>query len=109
MWLIKYQDEFLDVIPDEAAELEKDSPLFSAEKIPSEKSTPITIPYTNKNSRLLGHYFFEPTYRTRRKIDIQLFYNERILLFFITKEKKLRKIYHNLMFRHPFYCLNLGV
>jgi hypothetical protein len=73
MWQIKFQNEFLDLVPGQSPEVTRNSPLFFIDL--QENSTPLTIAYTDKNSRLLGHIFFEQTRKARKKIDVELYQN----------------------------------
>src|SRR4051794_20190668 len=73
MWQIKYQNEFLDIAPDQTPEISRNSPLFIMDDLAKEVSTPITFAYSDKNSRLLGHYFFDLTVKTRKRIDVELY------------------------------------
>jgi hypothetical protein len=75
MWQIKFQNEFLDLVPGQSPEVTRNSPLFSIDNDLQENSTPLTIAYTDKNSRLLGHIFFEQTRKARKKIDVELYQN----------------------------------
>jgi hypothetical protein len=75
MWQIKYQNEFFDLAPNQSPEITRNSPLFWIDNNLQENSTPFTLAYTDKNSRLLGHYFFEQTRRIRKKIDVEVYQN----------------------------------
>lgn len=76
MWQIKYKGEFFDNITGDSPELEKTSPLFISEKVMGEISTPLTINYSDTNCRLLGNYFFSRLYKSRLKIDVELYYQD---------------------------------
>jgi hypothetical protein len=72
VWQIKYQNEFLDITPDQSPEIERRSPLFLVDDILAEYSTPISFAYTDKNSRLLGFVFFDTTAKVKTSLDVEL-------------------------------------
>src|SRR5689334_22572337 len=76
MYRIKYKNEFLDIAPDQTPEISRNSPLFMMDDLAKEVSTPISFAYSDKNSRLLGHYFFDLTVKRRMKIDVELYDGE---------------------------------
>ncbi len=73
MWQIKYQNEFFDLDADQSPEIERKSPLFLVDDALLEVSTPITIKYSDKNSRLIGAFFFDLTIKAKIKIDVELY------------------------------------
>lgn len=75
MWQIKYEDVFLDLDENQDPELQRESPLFLMNDILAERSTPVTIRYSDKNSRKLGHIFFDLTTKTRAKFEVELYEN----------------------------------
>ncbi len=72
---IKYNNIFLDVANDQGSEIQRNSPLFLLDNILAEYTTPITLPYTDKNSRELGYYFFDTTVKTKKTITVDLYDN----------------------------------
>lgn len=72
---IKYQNEFLDLVPGQSAEIERNSPLFLLENIIAEYSTPVQLAYSDKNCRLIGLYFFDTTIKQQTKIDVEIYCN----------------------------------
>jgi hypothetical protein len=72
---IKYQNEFLDIAPGQAPEIERRSPLFLLDDILAEYTTPFTLAYSDKNSRLIGYYFFDGIVKTQKKIDVEVYDN----------------------------------
>jgi hypothetical protein len=75
MWQIKYQNDFLDIVPGQSLEIERRSALFLLDDIIAEYSTPFALAYSDKNSRLIGHYFFDTTVKTKKSIDVEVYDN----------------------------------
>lgn len=73
MFQLKYNNVFLDLAPNLDAEIERNSPLFLIDSVFAEYSTPITFVYSDNNARELGWYFFEPTIRQRKKINVEVY------------------------------------
>src|SRR5215831_1765831 len=74
MWQIKYQNEFFDLQPNQNTEIERNSPLFLVDNLLQEVSTPFTLAYSDKNSKLIGHIFFEQTRKAKTKIPVEVYY-----------------------------------
>jgi len=73
---IKYNNEFLDLAPNQSIELERLNPLFNTESIIAEYSTPITIVASEKNIRLLGpEVFLDLNYKSKKKFDVGFYDN----------------------------------
>jgi hypothetical protein len=71
---LKYNNEFLDLAPDENSEMEKNSPLFlGLDTLLAEYSTPIAIKYSDKNARLLGYLFFDLTVKTKSSFEVEIY------------------------------------
>jgi len=65
---IELNGEFLDLQPGVIFEIVRNSPYFSNDQIEGEFSLPVTVPYTDKNYRLLN--FFGNHYKTHAKTTI---------------------------------------
>ncbi len=73
MLRIKYNNEFLDLAPDQDGELEANSPMFLIDNVLAEYSTPLNIVYTDKNARLIGPIFFAATVRKRQQFSVEIY------------------------------------
>ncbi len=73
MFQLKYKDEFIDLLPDQEPEIERNSPLFLIDDYLSEKTSPVTIAYSDKNCRLIGNIFFELSERVQTKIAVKIY------------------------------------
>lgn len=75
MLQIKYNTDFLTIAQDTETEIERHSTVFLTNELLLEYSIPITIPYTDLNSRLLGHRFFEITDKEKGRYDVEVYDN----------------------------------
>lgn len=75
MLQILYNNEPLDISQTNDAELQQSSPLFGIEQSIAEFSTPITILYSDRNNRLLQHYFLELTSKTKISLPVVIYEN----------------------------------
>lgn len=73
MFALKYKNEFIDLVPGQSLEAQRNNPLFVLEDLFAEYSTPIAIKYSEKNVRLLGYTFFDMTIKQKIKIDVELY------------------------------------
>lgn len=75
MLQIKYQNIFLDIAPNQQAEMEKNNPMFLLDNIIAEYSTPISICYSEKNVQALGLLFFDSTVKTKSTFTVEIYTN----------------------------------
>jgi hypothetical protein len=75
MLQLLYNNEPLDISQSDNAELQQSSPLFGIEQSIAEYSTPITILYSDRNNRLLSHYFLELTSKQKLSVPVTIFEN----------------------------------
>lgn len=68
---IRYQNEFLDLVPDQSLEIERVNPMFNIETIVAEYSTPVSVKATDKNIRLLGNIFFDLDAKGKLKYAVE--------------------------------------
>jgi hypothetical protein len=73
MLQIKYKNEFLDIVPGQETELEKNSPLFLLDNLLAEYSTPVNFIESDTNARLLGQIYFDKTIRKKTKIEVEIY------------------------------------
>lgn len=72
---LKVNNVFLDIASDKnsSAEIQRNSPFFAIDQISAEYSTPVTIPFTEKNAQALGYTFQYYTIREKKKVEAELF------------------------------------
>jgi hypothetical protein len=75
MLQIKLDTDFLYIAAGTETELERQSTVFLQNEALYEQSIPITIPYSDLNSRLLGHRFFEITDKSKGSYDVEVWDN----------------------------------
>lgn len=73
MLRIQYNSEFLDLATNAAIELERDSPYYMLDSVLGEFSMPLTIPFTDKNVRLLGNIFFDYSVKAKTPFSVSVY------------------------------------
>lgn len=73
MWQIKYNNIFIDLVPNQNCEIERHSPLFLIDDILAEYSTPVKLASTDNNARAIGYYFFDATVKTKKTIAVEIY------------------------------------
>jgi hypothetical protein len=73
---IRYQNEFLDLVPEQSLEIERVNPMFNIETVIAEYSTPVSVKATDKNIRLLGNIFFDLDAKGKLKYAVEFWDHE---------------------------------
>lgn len=69
---IRYNNEIVDILPNQQLERTMNNPMFLIDNILAEYSTPFTIVYSERNVRNFGMFFFDLSIKKKEKFEVQV-------------------------------------